>query len=415
MDDTTERPDGAGSHIWLRYSTQFSVGERINTIEMGIPVPLGASEEERESLIREADAGMDQLAKHVEGRAARMQQARNGNAALGAAAAKSPFVAAPSPPPAPAAVPANKTAPAQAAPPAASTALPKPPAQIPPPPRVTPGESKEKTVAMPPTRPNIGASMPSTPGMAGNTSESMRLPQFIQFIKEKLNLTPKEAMDRLNVKSLNGVNLREAFEQLQRMANKEDGSTAAAEQRTAAGEGDGGEAQKSLAPAAEPAEVQPARTAPPAPFPPTNKKGPDILEIKHAVVREMPPAPVFEEELDDEEFGLELDDDEEFSSELTENERDFAENTLSRLREARGSTAASAARLQVLQNVVGEQLNKEQMLDLIQGTWNIAVLNKLKSEQVEALISWAKQDAFVEEAEVVLALLQENAYARSDR
>jgi hypothetical protein len=45
----------------------------------------------------------------------------------------------------------------------------------------------------------------------------------------------------------------------------------------------------------------------------------------------------------------------------------------------------------------------------------VATLNKLKSEQVEALISWAKEDAFVEEAEVVLAFLQENTYARSDR
>ena len=43
MDGTTGKPDGAGTHIWLRYATQFTVGERTHTIEMGIPVPLGAS------------------------------------------------------------------------------------------------------------------------------------------------------------------------------------------------------------------------------------------------------------------------------------------------------------------------------------------------------------------------------------
>jgi hypothetical protein len=225
--------------------------------------------------------------------------------------------------------------------------------------------------------------MPSMPGPGGNASESMRLPQFIQFIKEKLGLTPKEAMDKLNVKSLNGVNLREAFEQLQHMANSEEGH---------AGE-----------PATAAAEAQASRAAPPGAGPTPNKPTPDILEIKHAVVREMPPAQAFEEELDDVDFGVNMDD-EEFSSELTENERDFAEDMLSRLREARGSSTASEQRL-----------SKEQLLDLIQGAWNVTSLNKLKNEQVEALISWAKQDAFVEEAEVVLALLQENAYARSDR
>jgi hypothetical protein len=408
MDGTTGRPEGAGSHIWLRYTTQFPVGERVNTIEMGIPVPLGASEEERERLLREAEAGMDQLAKHVESRAARMQQTRSGQASGGAPAAKPSAASVPTPPSAPAVIPMNRAAPAQGSIPA-GTPSPRPPAQVPspppPPPREAPrggaGESREKTVPVPPSRPSIAASMPSTPGLAGSASESMRLPQFIQSIKEKLNLTPKEAMDKLNVKSLNGVNLREAFEQLQHLANRQEGRAAPAEQGPAGAE----------------SEAQVVRASSPAPGLATSKPGSDILEIKHAVVREMPPAQAFDEELDDVEFDLELDEDEEgeYSSELTENERDFAENMLSKLREARGSSVASAQRLQALNNVVGEQLSKEQLLELIQGVWNISTLNKLKNEQNEALISWAKQDAFVEEAEVVLALLQENAYARSDR
>src|SRR6266849_9187096 len=41
---------------------------------MGIPVPLGASAETRERLFREAEAGIDQLASHVESRVAQVQQ-----------------------------------------------------------------------------------------------------------------------------------------------------------------------------------------------------------------------------------------------------------------------------------------------------------------------------------------------------
>src|SRR5437016_8501376 len=65
--------DGA-PYIWLRYSTQFTTGGRTHTIEMGIPVPLGASAEQREQLIREAEAGMEQLSRRVESRVAQMLQ-----------------------------------------------------------------------------------------------------------------------------------------------------------------------------------------------------------------------------------------------------------------------------------------------------------------------------------------------------
>src|SRR5579884_3756440 len=73
----TNRPVGASGtpYIWLRYSKQFTSEDgRTHTIEIGIPVPLGASVEERARLIREAEAGMEQLAQSVEGRAAQMLQ-----------------------------------------------------------------------------------------------------------------------------------------------------------------------------------------------------------------------------------------------------------------------------------------------------------------------------------------------------
>jgi hypothetical protein len=423
MDGTTGRPDGAGSYIWLRYTTQFQVGERINTIEIGIPVPLGASEETRERLFREATAGMDHLAKHVESHAARVQHARQRGSTV--PAAKPPAAPPSSIPAAP--TPANRASTPPVAQPT-SVSPPKTPAATPPreAPHAAAVDNKETNV--PPTRHNIGASMPSSPGLSGNAGESLKLPQFIQFIKDKLDMTPKEAMDRLNVKTLTGVNLREAFEQLQQMVNQEGNGSAPTEQKVRETESnaDRAEAEKPLSEnehiAGETRSPRPAANSNATPavsmaIHPANKKAPDILEIKHAMVREVPPSAAFDEELEDEELGLDVGDEEglDYLSELTEHERDFAEDRLSKLREARGSSGASPARLQALNNVLGEQLDGDQLLELIQGIWSVATLNKLKNEQVEALISWAKEDAFVEEAEVVLAFLQENTYARSDR
>lgn len=420
MDGTTGRPDGAGSHIWLRYTTQFKVGERINTIEIGVPVPLGASEETRERLFREATAGMDQLAKHVESHAARAQHAGQRGSTVPAA---KPPAAPPSIPAAPA--PANRTNPPPVAQPT-SVSPPKTPAATPPREAPPAAAVDNKETNVPPTRHNIGASMPSSPGLSGNASESLKLPQFIQFIKDKLDMTPKEAMDRLNVKTLTGVNLREAFEQLQQMVNQEGNGSAPTEQKARETESSTArpEAEKPLSEnmtgetrSPRPAANSNAASAVSMSVRPANKKAQDIPEIRHAVVREVPPSPVFDEELEDEELGLDVGDEEDldYLSELTEHEREFAEGRLSKLREARGSSAASAGRLQALNNVLGEQLDGEQLQELIQGIWNVATLNKLKNDQAEALISWAKEDAFVEEAEVVLAFLQENTYARSDR
>ena len=61
-------------YIWLRYSTQFTTGGRAHTIEMEIPVPVGASAEQREQLIREAEAGIEQLYRQIEKRGAGRNQ-----------------------------------------------------------------------------------------------------------------------------------------------------------------------------------------------------------------------------------------------------------------------------------------------------------------------------------------------------
>ncbi len=431
MDGTTGKPDGAGTHIWLRYATQFTVGERTHTIEMGIPVPIGASAETRERLFREAEAGIDQLASHVESRVA---QAQKRNMPMSSAQNISPSSSPKSPVSTPTSASVSKPSSSPASPPAPTreAALSVPQAGSPqrsPSPEV----SERKDVPVPPTRQSIGASMPSTPGIPGDTSESLKLPQFIQVIKDSLGLTPKQAMDLLHVKALSGLNLREAFEQLQQIVDQEAPGTSPssqqstevspnptkAEAKTPVDNGASRPGPASITPIRSDAVTYPPDKVPaPAPisspavssFAP-NSKISGIKEITHAVVREIPPASAFDEEID-----LDEDEEIEFLPDLTDQERAFAEDVLSRLKEARGSSAASDTRLKVLNTVINDQISNEQLLQLIQGVWGVTTLKKLKNDQVEALISWAKAaDDFISEAEIVLALIQEEQYARSDR
>ena len=431
MDGTTGKPDGAGTHIWLRYATQFTVGERTHTIEMGIPVPIGASAEARERLFREAEAGIDQLASHIESRVAQVQQRHmpmsSDQNISPSSSPKSPVSATTSAsvskPPSPPAPPPAPTREAVSSVPQAGS-----PQRLP-----SPEVSERKDVPVPPTRQSIGASMPTTPGIPGDTSESLKLPQFIQVIKDSLGLTPKQAMDLLHVKALSGLNLREAFEQLQQIVDQEAPGTSPssqqstevspnptkAEAKTPVDNGASRPGPASITPIRSDAVTYPPDKGP-APIPISspavssfapNSKISGIKEITHGVVREIPPASAFDEELD-----LDEDEELEFLPDLTDQERAFAEDVLSRLKEARGSSAASDTRLKVLNNVINEQISNEQLLQLIQGVWGVTTLKKLKNDQVEALISWAKAaDDFISEAEIVLALIQEEQYARSDR
>jgi len=435
MDGTTGKPDGAGTHIWLRYATQFTVGERTHTIEMGIPVPIGANAETRERLFREAEAGIDQLASHIESRVAQVQQRQM---PMSSAQNISPSSSPKSPVSAPTSASVSKPSSSPAAPPAPppaptrEAALPVP--QAGPPQRSpSPEVSERKDVPVPPTRQSIGASMPTTPGIPADTSESLKLPQFIQVIKDSLGLTPKQAMDLLHVKALSGLNLREAFEQLQQIVDLEAPGTSPSSQQSTEVSPNPTKAEAKTpvdngASRPGPASITPIRsdtvTYPPdkgpAPIPISspavssfapNSKISGIKEITHGVVREIPPASAFDEELD-----LDEDEEIEFLPDLTDQERAFAEDVLSRLKEARGSSAASDTRLKVLNTVINKQISDEQLLQLIQGVWGVTALKKLKNDQVEALISWAKAaDDFIAEAEIVLALIQEEQYARSDR
>src|SRR5437867_3951704 len=192
MDNITGKKDGAATHIWLRHAVQFTVGERTHTIEMEVPVPIGASTEEWERLVREAEARMQQLASRVEGHAGQSTP-RN-------IPAQNVAPPAPARPP----LPASKTATSPAVP---ATSVPLPTPATPPTREVTQTPSSEKKETATPSTPprSIGASMPGTTAIPGDNGDSLKLPQFIQYVKEALGLTPKQAMELLNIKTLSGL------------------------------------------------------------------------------------------------------------------------------------------------------------------------------------------------------------------
>src|SRR5579859_7848638 len=210
---TTGRPEGTGSHIWLHHTLRITVGERTHTIEMDIPIPVGAGANVREQLLNEAEASMEELARRIEKGAPR--KLSPGQPAQPAQPAK---VLPAKQPASPAQAAVNKSS-STAAPPA-STAAPGLLVPIQPRDPIPALQSETKETVVPPTRPNIGATMPSSPAISVDTGGSLKLPQFIKFINESMGLTPKQAMDLLNVKSLSGLNLRDALDELQQIVGQ---------------------------------------------------------------------------------------------------------------------------------------------------------------------------------------------------
>jgi len=133
-----------------------------------------------------------------------------------------------------------------------------------------------------------------------------------------------------------------------------------------------------------------------------------VIPIKDDMIRDAPRR-VYKFDEEDDEL-------EEEKEEESEGQHVIARLKLDELKEVRGTSLASSARLTALQNVLNSQISEEQLQHLLQSVWGVASVKKLKVDQVEALISWAKEDYFSEEVESVLALIDgEESHARSDR
>lgn len=397
MDDNSKKQEESGPYIWLRYASQYTKDGRTHTVEMSVPVPLGASVEEREQLFNEAEAGMQQLATHMDQRlpqgAARAQMTRS-----------TPQ-------------PQAKTKPAPAQPtvnPRANTPGNRPAAMAAPP---TATQTNEGRGAQSEALSGRNGELTRTGNLTvpgGEPGSNMPLPQFIHYIKENMDLTPKQAMEILNVRSLTtGINLRDALEQLKEsVGHSSPPPTSLPKQR------EGDNATHSDYGHGEPGPIR-AQSSGQLPRIGRGDHDSPIIEMRvprsgAGFVEEIGP-----EDLDDGTGPGDLEelDDLPFSpDEFSEQELEHASTKISSLRESQGATTASPQRLQVLSNVVLSQISDDQLRALIEGVWNITATKKLKVDQVEALISWAKlEDDFIEQVEAVLKVLEEERYARGNR
>jgi hypothetical protein len=405
MDMSKDKPTGSDGnpYIWLRYTTQFNAGGRTHSIEMGIPVPVGASAEVREQLIREAEIGMDQLSRHIENRVAQISQ----RSARPPEPLRTPSPTTTRPNQAPLQEEGYRSSTGTPIPigPRSTTQSPVPAREGPQP---LPLHEKQSPTA--PVRQSGPVSMPVTPGMQGDANSNMKLSQFMQAIREAWGLTPKQAMDLLQVKTLNGMNYRDALRKLQTIVegNSKDTSTSGTVNKNPTAI-----QSKPLEERARPQKplpIQGSQSIPPASPKPGVLHGPTnipVIPIRDDMVRD---APKTEYRFDEEDEDLQEEKEEE-----NEEQRVIASIKLDELKEIRGTSPASQGRLTVLQNVLNSQISDQELHHLIEYVWGVTSEKKLKVDQVEALISWAKEDNFLEEVEAALALIDgEESHARSD-
>jgi hypothetical protein len=419
------------SYIWLHYSTQFTMGGRPHTIEMEIPVPVGASAEQREQLIREGEAGIEQLYRQIEKRGS----GRN---------PQSPEASRPQVPGQTAVRPATSAAPTrqpgESAPPqqVSAQASTRDTSQV-----ISLQGKREaaETAAPAPMRSSIGSEMPVTPNLSSTATGNIRLPEFIQIIRNNWGLTPKDAMDLLQVPNLNNMNYRELLRQLeplveQRAKAMPKNTTNQTRSTTAPAPVASSPHAPTPTPAATPsttmrnASARPTSPSPPStPAPPGNATnraptppslapsspkpatpavspaldGPaniPVFPLSANTLREVPRSYKFDEE--DEETGEAQSGNDEDESGMSDA---LARIKIDELKEIRGTATASPGRLTVLHNLLDSQISDTQFQQLIEGLWNINLDKKLKQDHVEVLISWAKEDYFEDEVRAVLAVI----------
>jgi hypothetical protein len=400
-DETTEPRDS--NHIWLRQSVTFTVNAQTRTVEMALPLRPGATPGEVEALLDEADAGMRRLSRRLD---AHLAELLNPSAAMPA----------PSIPPAP-------EAPRPAA---TSTLRPAP----------EPAASAPRPAVRAPERPaQAAARPPAAAPTAAPTGPDLTIPEFLAQAAA-VGFDSRQAMEKLGVRSLTGLNLREALESLRRKALLDGATPAGAPPRPPAGpplafeeeeESDAFASEPEMdlsysdladlpdddAEEEEDAFVEES-AAPPAPAasapvsePPTSAPAPDLNALRRdarltpasklpaparrsgplsqeASIAETPAAPISEPAPAPEETPAQR-----------------SERMLAELRAAHGGGTASKHQRDAFANIVVGELSEKGATALTTAIWNIPP-GKLGPEQLDALISWGKRDDFKPEAREVL-------------
>ena len=439
MDSNRNMQEESTAYIWLRYATQYTRDGQTHTLEMSVPVPVGATPEVRAQLFREAEEDMQQFTIQLEQHnPAFAQRAHNAQHQTRTAPQPLPRT---KPTPTPqvmtqrtggsggystlnASSPANRPA-SQSAPPATTLSVTDTKREVTDTKR-EPGENNavseqserperpERPVREERTRNNSNAGPP-----AGENG-GMSLPQFIQYIKDNLNLSPRQAMDILDVKSLaTGINLRDALEQLKAHSGQSGPLPNAIETVKRQDDEAEGNTGQSVRPASGTHNAAGTRT----PSSPLSNNSSNSTPIELSMRR---PASAFAEEIGPDELDnlddlsdfddmLPADDASNSTSERDEElagdqfstkELEQARAKLEALRSIQGATIANEARLKVLNTVLAEQITEDQLKALIRGVWNVQTPKKLKVDQVEELISWGiREDAFGAQVEAILETL----------
>nr|BBH94462.1 hypothetical protein KTA_26610 [Thermogemmatispora argillosa] len=416
-----EKTSTSGAYIWFHYKTQFAAQGRLHVIQVEVPVPVNASAEERERLLQEALSGLDQFSTRLE---QRLKQV-------------------PAPSTAPAASPGGDESgesgrlspshPAGAREFQVETRFSQRPPSAP-----TASAASRRPPSASPLRRRMAPNLPSTPGVFGNLHSDLTLPQFLQILRDNFNMDSKQAMKLLGVRSLSNLNLREALDQLRYLVSQRSqtanvspvGKALSLEQTYPAvfsqREWSQGRTREELI--IEDEELEETDQVPDekdrAEQPPSqedlyaenaldqeyqkeySEEDDDISERR--VVDE---SEDYEEEILDEDREEEADEEEtELGAAGTEKrqlslpERVHARTLLNKLREIRGKTPAGQERLAALWNVIGDQISEDELRELIGRIWGATALKQLSLDQVEALISWAKQDDFERDVAMILAL-----------
>lgn len=456
-------------HIWLRQTVTFTVDGQTRTLEIGVPLPRNATPQDVEALLGVADAGMNALSRRLDAQVA--------DALVGDASTHTPTIGADSidserlsgapaapisantPIPAHEAPSTNGHAPRETREPIDTTSVeepenarpheatgarqphtpgrPNPPSEAPTAtprvsaPSATPPPAPERSAtpqrpapvashSQPPTAPSSGPSHTTT-----DTGVELTRAQFLAAAAE-LGLNPRQAMDQLGVRSLEGLNLREALESLRRQ----------------------------LLGATSSAEPEPETVSEP--------------EIVSAASTASSTSHYFEEEDDEDTILYALDEDNDDDEEMTVDElgalgsakaqsganedalddidledvpdlspppasarqrttsaarkapsaateapetpassggQTQAMQLIGKLRAANGGGTASDYQRNAYRNIVENELGKPQATALVRGLWR-TTLDRLSAGQLEALIRWGKEEVFAEEAAQVIATLR---------
>ena len=209
MDTSREKATGSEgtASIRLRYSTQVQGGGRTHTIDAEISLPIGASQEMREQIIREAELGVEQLARQIAQRGMRSAEASRSQAPTPLRLASD--------------APTSPTIPVISRPGGTVRSQSEPTDQ--------PAARQATDTSVSPSRVPVGESMPPTTSAGSGEGRTIKLADFVNAIHKHLNISPKEAMELLNVKTLDGLNYKEAFGQLRKLIDAKNASSSQAE------------------------------------------------------------------------------------------------------------------------------------------------------------------------------------------